>query len=170
MNKTFSVKQIAAILDTNPETVRRWIRDKKLSAVQVSRKGGNIVTDDELERFLKETPKYAPRFAAYMTLLSPVVGITALVGGLGIEAIEYFAEKKTIDTSILTENFCIYLKENLDKIQEQISQKRETIMQLQEEVANLEHQAEVYKYLLKRGGFLCDTKDAEKKSLLFERN
>ena len=30
--KTYSVKEIADLLNTNPETVRRWIRDKKLEA------------------------------------------------------------------------------------------------------------------------------------------
>ncbi|MBR1435985.1 MAG: helix-turn-helix domain-containing protein, partial [Bacteroidales bacterium] len=48
--KTFSVKQIAEMLGTNPETVRRWIRENKMSAIQTSRKNGNIVTESELER------------------------------------------------------------------------------------------------------------------------
>lgn len=62
--KTYSVKQIAEMLSTNPETVRRWIRDDKLKAVQVSRKDGNLVTEAELERFLKATPKYFSKFSA----------------------------------------------------------------------------------------------------------
>ena len=28
--KSYNVKEIAEMLNTNPETVRRWIRDKKL--------------------------------------------------------------------------------------------------------------------------------------------
>ena len=43
--KTYSVKQIAEMLGTNPETVRRWIRGDKMKAVQVSRKGGNVITE-----------------------------------------------------------------------------------------------------------------------------
>lgn len=36
--KTYSVKEIAEMLNTNPETVRRWIRDKKLDATIESKK------------------------------------------------------------------------------------------------------------------------------------
>ena len=35
---TYSVKEIADMLNTNPETVRRWIRSGKLEAIQESRK------------------------------------------------------------------------------------------------------------------------------------
>ena len=59
--KTYSVKQIAEMLGTNPETVRRWIRDDKLKAIQVSRKDGNIVTEVELGRFINATPKYVSK-------------------------------------------------------------------------------------------------------------
>ena len=33
---TYSVKEIADMLNTNPETVRRWIRSGKLEAIQES--------------------------------------------------------------------------------------------------------------------------------------
>lgn len=45
---TYSVKEIADMLNTNPETVRRWIRSGKLEAIQESRKGGNVVTKSML--------------------------------------------------------------------------------------------------------------------------
>ena len=35
--KSYNVKEIAEMLNTNPETVRRWIRDKKLDATIVKR-------------------------------------------------------------------------------------------------------------------------------------
>lgn len=56
---TYSVKEIADMLNTNPETVRRWIRSGKLEAIQESRKGGNVVTKAMLDAFLKNSPKYA---------------------------------------------------------------------------------------------------------------
>ena len=56
---TYSVKEIADMLNTNPETVRRWIRSGKLEAIQESRKGGNVVTKSMLDAFLKASPKYA---------------------------------------------------------------------------------------------------------------
>ena len=56
---TYSVREIADMLNTNPETVRRWIRPGKLEAIQESRKCGNIVTKPMLNAFLKTSPKYA---------------------------------------------------------------------------------------------------------------
>ncbi|WP_405593842.1 helix-turn-helix domain-containing protein [Sellimonas catena] len=50
--KTYSVKDIADMLQTNPETVRRWIRAGKLKADQTSRKDGNVVREDELYKYL----------------------------------------------------------------------------------------------------------------------
>ena len=73
--KTYSVKEIADLLNTNPETVRRWIRDKKLDATIESKKGGHIIYESALHTFLKSSPKYAS--IASMSLIS-----TAMIGGL----------------------------------------------------------------------------------------
>ena len=51
--KFFNVKQISDMLETNPETVRRWIRDGKLVAEQSSRKSGTVVSEESLLLFLK---------------------------------------------------------------------------------------------------------------------
>ena len=56
---TYSVKQIADMLNTKPETVRRWIRNGKLYAEKASRKEGHVVTEADLNKFLKSSPKYA---------------------------------------------------------------------------------------------------------------
>lgn len=68
--KTYTVKEIADLLGTNPETVRRWIRDGKLQAVANSkRKGENkVILEGALNAFLKATPKYAATLAAPFTL------------------------------------------------------------------------------------------------------
>ena len=58
--KTYSVKEISEMLNTNPETVRRWIRKGKLNAIKSEyRKGGSKVTAEMLEKFLDAYPKYA---------------------------------------------------------------------------------------------------------------
>ena len=64
--RSFNVKEISKILNTNPETVRRWRREEKPEAEQVTRKAGNTVTEETLKAFLKDTPKYA-RIAASAT-------------------------------------------------------------------------------------------------------
>ena len=56
---TYSVKEIADMLNTNPETVRRWIRSGKLEAIQESRKGGNVVTKSMFARYYHDsTPRH----------------------------------------------------------------------------------------------------------------
>ena len=57
--KTYSVKEIAKMLETNPETVRRWIRDGKLRADISSKKEGHVIYESELKEFFKTAPKYA---------------------------------------------------------------------------------------------------------------
>lgn len=78
--KTYTVKEIAELLGTNPETVRRWIRDGKLQAVTNSKKKGEnkVILEGALNAFLKTSPKYAATLAAPFTL-----GVTAL-GVLGV--------------------------------------------------------------------------------------
>lgn len=82
--KTYSVKEIAEMLNTNPETVRRWIRDKKLDATIESKKGGHIVYEAALHEFLKSSPKYAA--AAKVSLAGAIAGAavlpTVMVSGL----------------------------------------------------------------------------------------
>ena len=57
--ETYSVKQIAEMLGTNPETVRRWIRSNQLKTIQVSRKTGNIVSAKELEHFMRSLFRFS---------------------------------------------------------------------------------------------------------------
>lgn len=51
--KNFSVRTVAELLQTNQETVRRWIRDGKLQAEISSKKKGYTITAEQLAEFLK---------------------------------------------------------------------------------------------------------------------
>lgn len=52
MENLFTVKQIAFILKVHPLTIRRYIREKKLSAVKI---GGAVrIKDEDLQKFQKE--------------------------------------------------------------------------------------------------------------------
>ena len=73
--KMYSVKEIADLLKTNPETVRRWIRTGKLKAVQQSRKDGNVVTEQSLNDFLESSPKYK-------SIVALTAGVASLSYGL----------------------------------------------------------------------------------------
>lgn len=131
--KTYTVKQIAQMLDTNPETVRRWIRDKKLDAAQSSRKDGNIITEEELQRFLKATPKYALRVGAgaAAAMLAPGMGIPlAIAAWLSSNALT----QKEAQPQILTEDMKQFLRQSILDHEASIKRKRENLQQLQREI------------------------------------
>lgn len=43
--ESYNVKDVAKLLGTSEETVRRWIRSGKLKASMDSRKGGSVITE-----------------------------------------------------------------------------------------------------------------------------
>lgn len=149
--KTYSVKQIAEMLNTNPETVRRWIRNNKLKAVQVSRKDGNIVTEDDLTRFLKSTPKYSSKMALGLGLaeMFPIPSIGVLATGIVAGALlSYFEGKDNFDLRVRPEDFKEYLQTSITKLQDTVQQKRELIKQTENEITEISKQINQYEYLL----------------------
>lgn len=52
-DELLTVEQVAERLQVHPDTVRRYIREKKLSAIQLS-KTNLRVRKSELDRFLRE--------------------------------------------------------------------------------------------------------------------
>ena len=155
--KTYSVKQIADMIETNPETVRRWIRDKKLNAIQVSRKDGNIVTEDELQRFLKATPKYIAKLPISLAAMSPALGVAALASGIMVVAFAgYYDKKSKIEVRVLPEDFEKYLKESIVQREESTNRKRASIQQIEKEITEEQQQIEQYKYLLEHSDLLAN--------------
>ena len=55
----YNVKQVAKICEVNEETVRRWIRSKKLKSERTSKKGGNYILKEDLKAFMNSNPKYS---------------------------------------------------------------------------------------------------------------
>lgn len=76
--KIYSVKEIAEMLSIDQETVRRWIRDKKLKADTPSRKEGSQVKED-LYKYHSSTTKYAGK-AAVMAAPTPALAVLPLIG------------------------------------------------------------------------------------------
>lgn len=138
---TYSVKEISGMLGTSQETVRRWIRSGKLNASQDSRKGGNSVTEADLQKFLKKSPKYstiaAGSIAASTALIgaAPVIGlpfaIGALLGGIVGAAGEKSREKKGVNP----EDVLKMLSESIRQSENNIEKKQEAITQLEAEIA-----------------------------------
>ena len=78
--KTYSVKEIADLLGTSQETVRRWIRDGKLQAVDDTKKKGEnkVILESALKSFIDASPKYAAAMA-----ISLPFG-TGIIAGAGV--------------------------------------------------------------------------------------
>ena len=145
---TYSVKEIADMLNTNPETVRRWIRSGKLEAIQESRKGGNVVTKSMLDAFLKASPKYA-RIAG--GLLASPVGLTtataAIVGGLLAQQLIKNDEIK--NTHVNTSEIRKLLLANIQSSKENIIRKKKSIKHLQEELEEEQQRIDEAEKLIK---------------------
>lgn len=139
---TYNVKQIADMLNTQPETVRRWIRSGKLHAKKASRKDGHVVTKDDLNKFLKNSPKYAGMAGGLVgaAMMMPIAA-APIVGGI---AATYLAAaqkaKETGDESFSKEDVIRYLQEEIERRNHSINQKLVTIEQLQREITNDQQQ------------------------------
>lgn len=142
--KTYSVKEIAEILNTNPETVRRWIRDKKLDASIESKKGGHIVYEAALQEFLRSSPKYAA--IAKTSIAGAAVLSTVVVRG-------FVAAQKLIDLDqlkkarISTQDIILFLRGEIQKRQDAIKSKEATIHQLQKQIEADQTQISEYQKL-----------------------
>lgn len=141
----YSVKQIAEMLDTNPETVRRWIRAGRLESSQASKKEGNVVSEDALKAFLERTPKYAAAAASVaaagilLPLPSvPVIGASLAVSvGMSVANALARPERRKAETASDA-------KENLIQLQiekkQLLEQTRAVAQQLQEQIIKQEQQ------------------------------
>ena len=154
--KTYTVKQVADMLGTNPETVRRWIRSKKLQSTKTSNKEGNVISEDMLDAFMKKYPKYAKSilptairatsFAAGAAGLS-VAGASALAAGTGILSAALVAtpatlvailaerrKKKNTGDSVDAENVKSIVEQSIAAQKEKIRKKETIIQQFQTEL------------------------------------
>ena len=137
--ETYSVKQIAEMLNTQPETVRRWIRNGKLNAEKASRKDGHVVTEEDLNKFLKNSPKYAGITSGVVGMaaaLSPIAAVP-IVGGIAASALLVSSQlkKEQSEGKFSREDLKRFLIEEIERRNQSINQKLVTIEQLQREIA-----------------------------------
>ena len=135
--KTYSVKDIADMLNTNPETVRRWIRAGKLKADQSSRKDGNVVREEDLYKYLRSTGKYA-MIAAGLAAANPFLAIPAVVSASVLGSIAIVLAKKDSgsesDIRILADDIKQTLTKSIAESEGLIKRKRNAIAELQAEI------------------------------------
>lgn len=59
LDKTYSTKQVAILLDVSEASVRSWIKSRKLGHCHSqSNQGAFLVMERQIEWFLRENPKY----------------------------------------------------------------------------------------------------------------
>lgn len=144
---TYSVKQIADILETNEETVRRWIRNKKLKAYSSTQKGAKAITEDDFKDFLSRMPKYLAKSAA-ATAISPAIGAATLAGSLAGSIIAYRSRQKSKDTKIDIVDFKKYLSGQISELEKKISDSESMIQKLQQEIIETRKKINHYSYIL----------------------
>lgn len=142
--KTYSVKEIATMLSTNPETVRRWIRNKKLDATISSKKGGHIIYETALLDFLKSSPKYAA--TAKASLMGAAVMSSVMLGSLVAQKLIDVGQLKK--ARISTKDTIMFLQGEIQKCQEAIISKESTIKQLQKQIETDEAQIVEFQKLI----------------------
>ena len=140
---SYTVKQIANMLRTNEETVRRWIRTGKLVATKSSKKSGNIVTAAALHQFIQETPKYASVVTSSLT--ASTVALSAVVGSLMAGLIALVGEKN--DTISKTDVESV-LKKKIMTHEKAIKSKQAEVERLNKEIEEERKNSEKYRYAL----------------------
>lgn len=153
--KNFTVKEISDMLNTNPETVRRWIRDGRLDAVQNSRKDGNVVSEQALTEFLRKTPKYASSATAALAGSLAASGIGALAGLSIITTTaiigKVLSEKKSTDEIRVTPgSMQKYVMATIKDHEKHLAEKKKELLALEHEIESEEKQIEELKTSLVR--------------------
>lgn len=125
--KKYTVRQIADMLHTNPETVRRWIRAGKLKSQQDSAKGENIIYKSDLDEFLNNTPKYASIVAGLAigsTIVSPLGAVASAIASGTVLA---FIKSNIQNTQISNQELLTLLGCAIAEKEKEISDQEEAV-------------------------------------------
>ena len=147
--KTYSVKQVAEMLNVNEETVRRWIRSGRLSAIQQSRRSGSVITEEGLKSFLESAPKYAKTTGAMLGVVGATLGFMTLLESLvtmqskmnDALIFSHIIANDTARTDELEANGQERI-ESIREIKEIIESKKSEIEQLQKEIETRQKKSE----------------------------
>lgn len=153
--KSYSVKQIAEMLETNPETVRRWIRTGKLKAEKTSNKDGNVIFESALKSFLKSAPKYAATAigSGAVGVVASTAILAALAAGTAIEI------KDLKNATVDGDSIQAFIKTEIASRKELIARKRDCIHQLELEITSESNRLETLNRMLEQLKLLKDQKE-----------
>ena len=166
IKEEYTVNEVASILQTNPETVRKWIKEGKLAAIPGnSKKEGMRIEEPSLEDFLADNPKYTK--SAYITAAAAI-----LTGGIAIPAsVIINAQRKARETAqkeddaltnarIRTTDMIRLLEEEISQESQTILEKRKLKTQLEKEIREKENRIANIKQMISD----LESDDSEKKS------
>ena len=142
--KSYTVKEISETLKTNPETVRRWIRNEKLKSTKSSNKGGNLITEEALNKFIKDTPKYAAMLAG--SVVTSPVAFSLVVGGLigGLVGSVIASDKKKISKEDVQKS----IEQKIVECEKRITNNKKTLEEIKSKIEDDEKSLQQYKYAL----------------------
>ena len=142
--ESYTVKQLAAILKTNEETVRRWIRSGKLEATWTSKKKGNVISSVALNKFIKETPKYANAVAT--AFVNSPIAMSVIIGGLlgSMFALMEGTKNRFVTTSDVES----FLTKKVATHEKNLNIKRAELEKIQKEIDIEQQELTKYKYAL----------------------
>ena len=128
--KKYSVNEVAKMLDKNPETIRRWIRNGKLEAEFNSNKEGHLVTEKMLDDFLLSSPKYAKSITPLMkTPIGSVAVASTMLGSL--IAKQYLKNERVKNAELHPSEICKLIREEIIEREANIAEKQSKIIELQ---------------------------------------
>lgn len=123
--KNYTVKELADLLQIEQTTVRRWIKSGKLKSEKSPEKNLSIITEKELNNFLKESPKYTSIITAALiggSVVSPIGAIAASISsGVAIALIQQFISNNLNISKDLKE----FTKNSIKKKKEECIKKEE---------------------------------------------
>lgn len=132
----YTVNEVASIFQTNPETVRKWIKEGKLSATPGnSKKEGMRINEPALESFLSENPKYTMQ--AYITAtLAILTGGVSIPASIILNAQKHAKEQKNSLTNsrIKSSDIIRLLEEEISQEEKNIADKTQLLKSLEKEI------------------------------------
>lgn len=149
-NKNYTVTEVAEIFQTNPETVRKWIKTDKLLAIKgSSKKEGMRISEEALKNFLTESPKYT-KPALTTALAALITGGTAIAGSLIVAGL-LSKQKKEADsksTKVKSTDLIKLLQNEIQQEQDILESKKEELNSLQNEIKKHEDRIDYVKSMI----------------------
>lgn len=142
----YTVNEVAEIFQTNPETVRKWIREGKLKATPGnSKKEGIRIDDSSIQNFLDDNSKYSKK-----ALTSATAAL--LTGGFAIPAflmVKAYQENQALASAIINSSDLLgMLKDEIAHEKDAISEILQGISLLEDEIQKKEKRIDSINHMI----------------------